>query len=130
MNIFFRFNDRIVTPELRGTILPGITRDSTIELLKQRGMACEERLIDIKEIVDGIKSGELIEAFGTGTAAVIAPVGKLHFNGEDLEVNAGTAGDLSQSLYEELLGIQQGEVEDIQGWTVTVPVESTTSAIA
>ncbi len=130
MNIFFRFTDRIVTPELRGTILPGITRDSTIALLKERGMPCEERLIDIQEIVDGVKSGELLEAFGTGTAAVIAPVGKLNFNGEDLLVNAGAAGDLSQSLYDELLGIQQGEVEDTHGWTVPVPIETAVAAPA
>jgi len=130
MNIFFRFTDKIVTPELRGTILPGITRDSTIELLKARGIACEERLIDIREIVDGIKSGELLEAFGTGTAAVIAPVGKLNFDGEDLDVNGGAAGDLSQSLYEELLGIQQGQVEDAHGWTVKVPVNAEDTATA
>ena len=75
MNIFFRFRDRMVTPALRGTILPGVTRDSVITLLRDRGMEVQERLVAIDEVIDAIRSGELVEAFGAGTAAIIAPVG-------------------------------------------------------
>jgi len=130
MNIFFRFKDRVVTPELRGTILPGVTRDSVLQLLRDRDIACEERVVDIEEITSGIRSGELIEAFGTGTAAVVAPVGRLTHNDEHFDIGGRKAGELALSLYDELLGIQHGSVADRHGWTlpVSVPASAAVSA--
>ena len=118
MNIFFAFKDKVRTPALRGSILPGITRRSVIELLRSEGVEVEECLIPIKDVVDGAGNGNLKEVFGTGTAAVISPVGDFGYNGKDYVVGGGKMGELSRHIYEELTGIQTGKIEDRFGWVV------------
>ncbi|KAB2880764.1 branched-chain amino acid aminotransferase [bacterium] len=115
-NIFFRFDDEVVTSPLTGTILPGITRDSVIKLLKSWNMKCTERRISIDEIMEGSKNGKLKEVFGTGTAAVISPVSELHYKDEVFNVGGGKIGDISLKLYNEILSIQYGEKTDPFGW--------------
>ncbi len=117
-NIFFKLGDALVTPALTGSILDGITRNSVIELAKSWGVAVVERDISIEEVVAGVESGALEEAFGTGTAAVISPVGELFYKGKTYPVADGKAGALSARLFQELQGIQRGSREDQFGWTV------------
>lgn len=124
MNIFFKLNDRVITPELRGTILPGVTRDSILTLIHERGITCEERLIEIDEITQGIESGEVEEVFGTGTAAVVAPVGRLAYKDHVFNLPEASSESLAKSLYNELLGIQHGNLEDKHNWVVAVDVPS------
>jgi len=119
-NAFFKIGDEVITAPLSGTILPGITRDSVIQLLKQWGMKVSERRITIEEIFEAGKQGNLVEMFATGTAAVISPVGELSWKDEKVVINNGEIGELSQKLYDELYGLQIGEVEDQLGWTVEV----------
>ena len=123
MNIFFRIGDKIVTPPLGGSILPGVVRNSVLTLLADWGVEVEERRIAIDEIVDAFRGGELIEIFGAGTAAVICPVASIGYQGETFEVAAATPGELTQRLYDELTGIQYGEVEDRHGWNLRVPLK-------
>jgi len=120
MNIFFKIKGKLVTPALNGSILPGITRDSVITLCKDWGYEVEERPISIDELVAHQQSGALEEVFGTGTAAVITPVGKLCYQGETLTINSGETGPLSKQLYDTLTAIQRGECEDPYGWRVNV----------
>ena len=120
MNIFFKIDGKIVTPMLSGSILPGITRDSVITLCKDWGYEVEERLISVDELLDAQKSGKLEEVFGTGTAAVISPVGKLRFGNEVMVIGDGTIGEISQKLYDTVTGIQTGVVPDERGWRVEV----------
>ena len=124
MNIFFKFKDTVVTPGLHGTILPGVTRDSVIALLKDKGLPVEERLVDIDEVVSGIHTGELEEIFGAGTAAVISPVGTIAYKGETHSMRINGAGPLTRDLYDTITGIQLGEVEDKFGWTRIVDVDA------
>ena len=119
-NAFFVINDEIVTAPLAGTILPGITRDSVIALLKKWGMNVQERRLSMDELFEAAKSGALREAFATGTAAVIAPVGHLLYKGQDLEIHGAKVGALAQKLYDTLYGIQTGTVADDMGWTVSL----------
>jgi branched-chain amino acid aminotransferase len=130
MNIFFKFKDTVVTPGLHGTILPGVTRDSVIQLLKDRGTPVEERFVDIDEVIDGIHSGELEEIFGAGTAAVISPVGTIAYKGETHTMPLNGAGPLTRDLYDTITGIQLGEVEDKFGWTRIVDVDAPVAAAA
>ncbi len=130
MNIFFKFKDAVVTPPLHGTILPGVTRDSVITLLKDQGVPVEERLVDIDEVIDGMQSGELEEIFGAGTAAVISPVGAIAYKDKRHEMRANGAGPLTRKLYDTITGIQLGEVEDKFGWTRVVDVDAPVSAAA
>lgn len=116
MNIFFRFKDEVVTSPLGGTILPGITRDSIIQLLKHWGMKVSERPITIDEVADGAQNGNLLEAFGAGTAAVISPVGEFSHNDKPIIVGQNKVGELSKKLYDELLAIQYGEKPEPFGW--------------
>jgi len=117
MNIFFVLDGKVITPELNGTILPGITRDSVIKLLKSKGIPVEERRIDIKEIIDGAKSGALTEAFGSGTAAVISPVDRLGDDGRDYVIGkVGAVGKIAQMLFDELPAIQTGKIPDPFSW--------------
>ncbi|MBE6855640.1 MAG: branched-chain amino acid aminotransferase [Ruminococcus sp.] len=118
MNIFFVIGDEVVTPELQGSILPGITRKSTIELCKSWGMKVSERRISIQEIADAYDRGELKEVFGTGTAAVISPVGHLKWNDKVMEINGNKIGAISQKLYDTMTGIQWGELDDPFNWVV------------
>ena len=120
MNVFFVFNDEIVTPELSGSILPGITRASTVELLKSWGMNVVERKLSVDEIEKAYDEGKLVEAFGTGTAAVISPIGELRIGDKVLNINDGEIGYLSQRLYDTLTGIQWGRLDDPFGWVVKV----------
>ncbi len=117
-NIFFKLGDALVTPALTGSILDGITRNSVIELARSWGLAVVEREISIEEIVAGVESGALEEAFGTGTAAVISPVGEFFYKGKTYPVADGKAGAFSARLFQELQGIQRGSREDPFGWTV------------
>ena len=120
MNIFFKINGTVVTPALNGSILPGVTRDSCIALCKEWGMQVEERRISIDEIYTAAKEGALEEVWGTGTAAVISPVGKLRWDEHIMEVQDGGIGPISQKLYDTVTGIQTGKIEDTHGWTVQV----------
>ena len=120
MNMFFKINDEVVTAPLTGSVLRGITRDSVLRLSRDWGLEVSERKISIQEIIDAAKSGSLREAFGTGTAAVISPVGQITFKGEDYIVAGGKMGEISQRLYDELIGIQYGLKKDPHGWRVKI----------
>lgn len=120
MNIFFKVNGTVLTPALNGSILPGITRDSMIQVLKSKDIPVEERRISITEIVEAYNNGTLEESFGTGTAAVISPIGEFKFEGQKLLVNNGEIGEVSQLLYDTLTGIQYGKIEDTFEWAVIV----------
>ncbi|GMU95333.1 branched-chain amino acid aminotransferase [Ignavibacterium album] len=126
MNIFIHFKDEIATPKLTGSILPGVTRRSVIQLLKEWGLKVTERLIPIREVIDAYDSGNLIGVFGTGTAAVISSVGLLSYKGKDMVINNGNVGELDLKLFNELTAIHYGEKEDVHNWIVKVekkPVE-------
>lgn len=120
MNIFFNINGKIVTPMLNGSILPGVTRASVIELCKSWGYDVEERKISVDELYDAANNGKLEEVFGSGTAAVISPVGTLKFGEKVFEINGGKIGEVSQKVYDTITGIQTGKIEDSFGWTIEV----------
>ncbi len=120
MNIFFKIDGKIVTPMLNGSILPGVTRDSVINLCKSWGMEVEERKISVDELLAAQHSGKLEEVFGTGTAAVISPVGKLRYMDEVMVIGDGNIGKTSQKIYDTITGIQWGKIEDPFGWRVDV----------
>ena len=120
MNMMFVINNTIITPELDGSILPGITRKSTIELARSLGYKVEERKVSVAEVMDAARSGALTEAFGTGTAAVISPVGMLAYKDEKITLGNGEIGKISQQLYDTLTGIQRGKIEDKFGWITVV----------
>lgn len=117
MNIFFKINGAVVTPSLEGgSILPGITRDSVITLARSMGYKVKERLISIEEVFEAHDKGKLEEVFGTGTAAVISPVGELNWNDRIIRINDGRMGEFSKLMYDKLTGIQYGREEDKFGW--------------
>jgi branched-chain amino acid aminotransferase len=116
MNMFFVINDEVITAPLSGTILPGITRDSVIHMVKDWGLKMDERFLTIDEVINAAKDGSLKEAFGTGTAAVISPVGQISYEGKDYTVAGGEMGALSQRLYDEIVAIQYAHKEDPYGW--------------
>ncbi|HEX2967355.1 MAG TPA: branched-chain amino acid aminotransferase, partial [Syntrophorhabdaceae bacterium] len=120
MNIMFVIDDKLVTPPLEGSILPGVTRDSVIVLAKHWGIPVEERMIGIDEVFTRAKDGSLQEVFGTGTAAVISPVGWIRHNDEMITINSGKIGVLSQKFYDEITGIQYREKTDPFGWCMTL----------
>ncbi|MGY5863901.1 MAG: aminotransferase class IV [Candidatus Thorarchaeota archaeon] len=120
MNLFVRFDDEVVTPPLGGSILPGITRDSVLTLVKDYGLNPKERMVSIDEVIEGIKSGKVKEVFGCGTAAIIAPVGSLWYKDAPYDVADGAIGELTQRLFDELIGIQSGELENPHGWVVPI----------
>ncbi len=120
MNIFFVIDGEVVTPMLQGSILPGITRKSAIDVCKSKGIKVSERRISIQEISDAYDAGKLEEVFGTGTAAVISPVGHLKWGDKVMEINGNKIGNISQMLYDTMTGIQWGKIEDTFGWTVEV----------
>lgn len=119
-NAFFKIDGEIYTSSLIGTILPGITRASMIEVMKEWGYKVNETRFTIDDVFKAGEEGKLEEVFATGTAAVISPVGELYWDDKKLMINDGQIGDLSQKLYDELYGIQTGEIEDKRGWTVPV----------
>ena len=121
MNLFLHIGDEILTPSLEsGTILPGVTRASVIRLLTERGMKVIERRVTVDEVVAAHRAGALREVFGTGTAAVISPVGALGFEDGDVTVGDGGVGPLARQLFDEVVAIQRGEAEDRWGWTRVV----------
>ena len=121
MNVFFVIDGTVITPSLAdGNILPGVTRRSCIELLKKWGYSVEERKISIDEVVEAHENGKLQESFGTGTAAVISPVGEYNDDGKVITINDGKIGPISQKLYDSLTALQWGKVEDDMGWIVRV----------
>lgn len=120
MNVFFVIGDEIVTPALQGSILGGITRMSAIELLKDWGYNVTERKVSIDEIAQAYDNGMLKESFGTGTAAVISPIGQLKWGDKIMDINNGEIGPISQKLYDNLTGIQWGRIEDKFGWSVQI----------
>ncbi|MFP4031518.1 MAG: branched-chain amino acid aminotransferase [Desulfococcaceae bacterium] len=116
MNIFFVIDDELITPALNGSILPGVTRDSVIALSRQWDIPCTERRIAIDEVIEAQKSGRRVEIFGTGTAAVISPVGVVKYNEETVTINNNEVGPLTQKFYDSLTDIQYGRAEDPLGW--------------
>jgi branched-chain amino acid aminotransferase len=128
MNIFFVIGDKLITPKLGGTVLPGITRRSVIAVAKEWGVDVEERRISIDELFDAHKSGELKEVFGAGTAAVIAPVGLIHHKGNTITLNQDEIGPFAKKVFDTVTGIQYGKLEDTFGWTHPVKVGSAVPA--
>jgi branched-chain amino acid aminotransferase len=120
MNIFFVIDGVLVTPKLDGTILPGITRDSVLQLAEKWGLHTEERSLSIDEVFTASKEGRLSEAFGTGTAAVVSPVGLIRHKGESITINNNETGDMARKLYDTIVAIQYGEAEDEFGWMYEV----------
>jgi len=120
MNIFFVIDDEIVTPELNGSILPGITRDSVIKLAKHWNDKVSERKISIDELMQAHASGKLQEVFGSGTAAVISPVGEIKYGDQVITIAGGEVGPVAQKYYDAITGIQYGKTEDPLGWIVAV----------
>ena len=120
MNVMFKINGTVVTPKLTGSILPGVTRRSCIELLKSWGVPVEERLLSVDELKEAAKNGTLDEAFGCGTAAVVSPIGELFVDDVPYIVNNGKIGTVTQKLYDELTSIQWGKKPDTFGWTELV----------
>lgn len=117
MNIFFVINNTIVTPALNGSILSGVTRDTVIQMARHKGLSVSEKRISMEEVCEAHEKGLLSEAFGSGTAAVISPVGTIRYGETILTLNGGKAGPVSSMLFDEITGIQYGEKEDIFHWT-------------
>lgn len=120
MNLFVRFDDELVTAPLGDTILAGVTRDCVMALAADHGLTVRERPIAVKELIEGAKSGKLKEVFGTGTAAVISPVGELAIDGEKVSVGGGVIGDVAQKLYDAITSIQYGKAPDTRGWLTPI----------
>lgn len=120
MNVMFKIAGEVVTPALTGSILPGITRKSCIEVLKDSGLKVSERLLSVDELVEALENGTLEEAWGCGTAAVVSPIGQLFYNGKTYTVNENKIGEATQMLYDKLTGIQWGKTEDKYGWTMEI----------
>jgi len=118
MNIFFKIKGKVVTPALNGSILPGVTRNSVIAVCKHWGYEVEERKVSVDELVAAAQNGDLEEVWGTGTAAVVSPVGKLRYKDEVMMIGGGNIGELTQKLYDEITGIQWGKKDDPFGWRV------------
>jgi branched-chain amino acid aminotransferase len=120
MNIMVKIGDEVITPPLGGTILAGVTRDSTLTLMREWGLPVSERPITIDEVVEAAGRGTLREVWGTGTAAVISPVGELAYKNRRIVINGGRIGELTQRLYDTIVSIQYAEAPDTHGWTVAV----------
>ena len=122
MNVMFKIGGEIITPKLTGSVLPGITRKSCIEILKDWGYTVHERLLSVDELIESAENGSLEEAWGTGTAAVVSPIGHLSYKGKDHVISGNKIGALTQKLYDELTGIQWGKKPDERGWCLKVKV--------
>lgn len=120
MNVMFKINNEIITPALTGSILPGITRKSCIEVLRDAGFTVTERLLSVDELTEAMKNGTLEEAWGCGTAAVVSPIGQLYYDGTTYTINNNEIGEVTRALYDKLTGIQWGRTEDPYGWTLEV----------
>ena len=121
MNVLFKIDGVVITPALEGSVLPGITRKSCLELLRDWGVPVEERRITAEELFDAAESGRLEEAWGSGTAAVVSPIGELAWGSRRAVVNGGKIGETTQKLYDTLTGIQWGTLPDPHGWVVKLP---------
>ena len=130
MNIFFRIDDKVITPSLAGTILPGVTRDSVIKLMEDAGDPVEERRIEIDEVVSAIREGRMQECFGAGTAVIISPVGGISYRGEHLVINNNVAGEVTRRLYDEVTSIQLGDIPDRHGWNRLVSIDAASKRAA
>ena len=120
-NAFFKIGDTVYTSSLTGSILPGVTRDSALKLMAKWGVKTEEKRLEIEEVIEAIKHGTLTEAWATGTACVVSPIGLLNYKGTEFPINGEKVGELSQKLYDTLYGMQTGEIEDpMGGWVVTL----------
>jgi branched-chain amino acid aminotransferase len=119
MNIMLKIGDEVITPPLNGAILDGITRRSVLTLLRDWGLRVSERPVSIDEVIAAAKAGTL-EMWGTGTAAVISPVGELGYKNERYVINGGKTGDLTQKLYDTIVGIQYGISNDPHHWATTI----------
>ena len=120
MNVLFKIGGKIVTPALNGSILPGITRKSCLQLLRDKGYEVEERRLSVDELIGAARDGSLEEAFGSGTAAVVSPIGSLYYKGETFVISGGGIGPVAQDLYDTLTGIQWGRVADPYGWSQVI----------
>ena len=116
MNVMFKIDGEIITPELTGSILPGITRKSCIEVLRSLGYKVTERLLSVDELISALEAGKLEEAWGCGTAAVVSPIGRLMYRDVEYSINGEKIGEVTQKLYDILTGIQWGKIEDKYGW--------------
>ncbi len=119
-NVFFVIDDELITPPLGGTILPGVTRDSVIRIARSWGIPVNERPISIDEVLSAHADGSLKEAFASGTAAIVSPIGQFFYKGRESIINKGEVGALTEKLYNEILQIQYGEKEDPFGWRIKV----------
>jgi branched-chain amino acid aminotransferase len=120
MNIMLKIGDEVITPPLSGTILPGVTRDSVLTLARDWGLRVSERAIAIDEVIEANKAGTLAEMWGTGTGAVVSPVGELGYRGERIVINGGQTGPLTSRLYDAITAIQYATAADPHGWTQAV----------
>lgn len=120
-NIFFFIGDELITPALTGTILPGVTRNSVIQLARHFGIKVVERQLSIDEVITASQKGTLTEVFASGTAAIVSPVGQIYFRGREYIINGGKTGPLAEKLYNEILQIQYGLKEDEFSWRVKIP---------
>lgn len=123
MNLFFKFRDRLATPSLTGSVLPGITRRSVIELAREEGVVVSEERLSVDALFEAHERGELEEVFGAGTAAVIAPVDHIHHLGRSIRLDVEEMGPFARRMYDQITGIQYGRIEDRFGWTH--PVDTT-----
>jgi len=119
-NIFFLIGDELITPPLSGTILPGVTRNSVIKLASHLGMKVAERSLTIDEVIAAAHKGTLKEAFASGTAAIVSPVGQIYFRKKEYLINNGQTGPVAEKLYNEILQIQYGMKEDPFNWRVKI----------
>ncbi len=119
-NMFFLIGDELVTPPLGGSILPGVTRDSVLQIARNWGMKVSERQIAIDEVIEAAEKGTLNEAFASGTAAIVSPVGMIFYKGKEYNIKGGRIGELTEKLYNEILQIQYGETEDPFGWRIKI----------
>ena len=120
MNIMFKIDGKVITPDLHGTVLPGVTRRSILQVARVWGYPVEERPISVDELIEAIEAGKVEEIWGTGTAAVVSPVGELAYKGKEYIISGGKIGELTQKLYDELTGVQWGRIPDTRGWVVKV----------
>jgi branched-chain amino acid aminotransferase len=119
-NIFFVIDDELITPPLGGTILPGVTRDSVLQIARSWGLKVSERPLSMDEILGACSKGIMKEAFASGTAAIVSPIGQIYYKDREYPINEGKTGALTEKLYREILEIQYGEKDDPFGWRIKI----------
>ncbi|MDR0952260.1 MAG: branched-chain amino acid aminotransferase [Oscillospiraceae bacterium] len=120
MNIMFKIDGTVITPALLGSVLPGITRKSVLEIVREWGIPLEERALSVDELLAALKAGKVEEVWGTGTAAVVSPVGEISYKGEKYQIADGGIGQLTQKLYDELTAVQWGDKPDTRNWIIPI----------